>query len=217
MLDLFHGLPTHALIVHFTVVALPAAALGALLVALLPRVRRRYGLLVGALTLAAYAAVPFTVESGQELFARRSAAFGPDDVVEAGLMEQHRELAEALPKWTVLLLIGVFLVVVPPVLLRREQARRRVPVPAGGGSAEPAPGPAGRLELVTDPRGPSWQLPVAVLGIVVTLVGAVMTLVMVARVGEAGARAAWEDAAAPAAVARLGQPPSSPVLGTAVA
>lgn len=205
MLDLFHGLPVHALVVHFTVVALPLAALGAILVALVPRARHRYGPLVGAVTLAAYAAVPVTVESGQELFARRSAAFGPDDVTEAGLMEQHRELAEALPKWTVLLLIGVFLVVVPPVLLRRERARRREAVPVGAGRPEPGePGPLGRLDLVADPQGPSWQLPVAVVGIVATLVGAVMTLVLVARVGEAGARAAWSDTAAPAAI---GAPP----------
>lgn len=203
MLDEFRGLPTHALIVHFTVVALPLAALGAVLVALLPAFRRRYGLLVGAVTLAACASVPVTVESGRELFARRSAAFGPDDVAEAGLMEQHRELAEALPKWTVLLLVGVLLVVLPPALLRARRARRREPVPAGEGAAEaaPDPGPLGRLGLVTDPQGPSWQLPVAVLGIVATLVGAVMTLVMVARVGEAGTRATWEDAGPPAATA----------------
>lgn len=199
MLDLFRGLPAHALIVHFTVVALPVAALGAILIALLPRVRRRYGLLVGAVTLAACAAVPVTVESGQELYTRRSAAFGPDDATEAGLMEQHRELAEALPKWTVLLLVGVLLVVVPPLLLRRAQARRRVAVPVG--AAGTAPAPEGRLGLVTDPDGPSWQLPVAVLGIVVTLVGAVMTLVMVVRVGEAGTRATWEDAVRPPAAA----------------
>jgi hypothetical protein len=201
VLDQFNGLPTHALIVHFTVVALPLAALGAILVALVPRVRHRYGLLVGAVTLAACAAVPVTVESGQELFARRSAAFGPDDVTEAGLMEQHRELAEALPKWAVLLLVGVLLVVVPPVLLRRARARRREPVSVGAGGTGPRSTP---LDLVADPQGPSWQLPVAVVGIVATLVGAVMTLVMVARVGEAGSRATWSDSGAPAAV---GAPP----------
>lgn len=207
MLDQFHGLPTHALIVHFTVVALPAAALGGILVALLPWLRHRYGVLVGLVTLAAYTSVPFTVSSGGELFTRRSAAFGPDDVTEAGLMQRHQDLALALPKWTVLLLIGVFLVVVPPLLIRRDRSRSRarVPVPAGRAAAtapaEPAPaaGWAGRLELEADPAGPSWQLPVALLGIVATLVGAVMTLVMVTRIGEAGARAAWEHADRPAA------------------
>ena len=204
MLDQFNGLPTHALIVHFTVVVLPLAALAAIAVALLPRVRRRYGLLVGAVTLVACAAVPVTVQSGQELFARRSAAFGPEDVTEAGLMEQHKDLAEALPKWAVLLLVGVLLLVVPPVLVRRARARRREPVPVGAGPDASRPAPLGRLGLVEDPQGPSWQLPVALLGVVATLVGAVMTLVLVARIGEAGSRAVWSDAGPPAAV---GAPP----------
>jgi hypothetical protein len=80
-----------------------------------------------------------------------------------------------------------------------------VPVGAGDpatgktGAAAPRPsGVAGRLELA-EPGGPSWQLPVMVLGIVLTLVGGIMTLIMVARVGEAGARAAWEHLNAPVA------------------
>jgi hypothetical protein len=54
-----------------------------------------------------------------------------------------------------------------------------------------ATGVAGRLEL-TGAGAPGWQLPVMAVGIVLTLVGGILTLVMVARVGEAGARAAWE-------------------------
>jgi hypothetical protein len=81
-----------------------------------------------------------------------------------------------------------------------------VPVGAGGPAAETgsgaaparAPGIAGRLELA-DPDGPSWQMPVALAGVVVTLVGGVMTLIMVARVGEAGARAAWQHINVPSA------------------
>jgi hypothetical protein len=212
VLDTFHGLPTHALIVHFTVVALPAAALGGILVALVPALRRRYGLLVGLVTLAACAAVPVTVRSGEELFTRQNARFGPAEATEAGLMERHQELALALPKWTVLLLIGVFLTVVPPVLIRWQRARpgSRVAVPAGVGAARhgaAAParsaGPLGRLELA-DADGPSWQLPVALLGVVVTLVGGIMTLVMVARVGEAGSDAAWDHITVPSASSPAG-------------
>ncbi len=211
LLETFHGLPTHALIVHFTVVALPTAALGGILVALVPALRRRYGLLVGLVTLAAYAAVPVTVHSGQDLFTRQNARFGPAEATEAGLMERHQQLALALPKWTVLLLVGVFLVVVPPVLIRWQRDRQATPVavPVGVGAASPAdgaaaparaPGPLGRLELA-DADGPAWQLPVALLGVVVTLVGGIMTLVMVARVGEAGAAASWEHLRVPSASA----------------
>jgi hypothetical protein len=35
-------------------------------------------------------------------------------------------------------------------------------------------------------------MPVMLVGIVLTLIGGIMTLIMVTRVGEAGARAAWE-------------------------
>jgi hypothetical protein len=200
VLNTFHGIPTHALIVHFTVVALPTAAIAAIIVALWPWARRRYGVLVGLLTIAAVALVPVTVESGEDLFARQSARFGPAETAEAGLMQKHMDLAEALPKWAYLLLLGTLLVLLPP-LVARSRARRpglhRVPVGAGapvrGDSAAPAPatGVAGRLEL-SGPDAPGWQLPVMAVGIVLTLVGGILTLVMVARVGEAGARSAWE-------------------------
>ena len=211
MLDMFHGLPTHALIVHFTVVALPTAAIAGIIVALWPWARRRYGLLVGLVTLAAYVAVPLSVHSGLHLFAQESARFGPQQATEAALMQRHQTLALAMQKWTVLLLIGVFLVVVPPALIRwersRGRARDRVSVPVGagvpatGGYGTVAPGPSGlvgRLDLA-EPDAPSWQLPAMAIGIVLTLVGGIMTLIMVARVGEAGARAAWEHLDEPVA------------------
>jgi uncharacterized membrane protein len=215
LLDTFHGLPTHALIVHFTVVALPTAAITGIIVALWPWARRRYGAIVGLLTVAAYAAVPFSVQSGERLFARQSALFGPQQATEAGLMQKHEDLALAMQKWTVLLLIGVMLVVLPPLVIRwdrrRGRAQHRVSVPVGAGAPtggdgsmaarQPAarqPAAGGRLEL-SEPGGPSWQLPVMVVGIVLTLIGGIMTLIMVAQVGEAGARAAWEHLNEPVA------------------
>jgi hypothetical protein len=149
-----------------------------------------------------------TIKSGEYLHSQRSAAFTAADVTEAGLMQHHQDLALALPKWVVLLMIGLFVVVAPPLLVRwdRSRGRSRVPVPVGAGAptagddSAPArvPGLAGRLELA-DPAGPSWQPPVMLVGIVVTLVGAVLTLVMVVRVGEAGASASWQHAKLPAA------------------
>jgi hypothetical protein len=216
VLDTFHGLPTHALIVHFTVAALPTAAIAGILVALWPWARRRFGLLVGLVTLAAYLAVPLSVRSGEELYARESARFGPQQATEAGLMQRHQDLALAMQKWTVLLLIGVVLVVLPPAIVRWDRrrgrgpahSRVRVPVGAGpvggdpatsmaGSAARPA-GVAGRLEL-DEPNAPGWQMPVMLVGVVLTLIGAIMTLIMVGRVGEAGARAAWEHLDEPVA------------------
>lgn len=210
LLDTFHGLPTHALIVHFAVVALPTAAITGIIVALWPWARRRYGAIVGLLTVAAYAAVPFSVSSGEKLFARQSFRFGPQQATEAALMQKHEDLALALQKWTVLLLIGVVLVVLPPLVIRwdrrRGRARDRVSVPVGAGAptggddamAAQQQRVGGRLEL-SEPDGPSWQLPVMVVGIVLTLIGGIMTLIMVARVGEAGAQAAWEHLNEPVA------------------
>jgi hypothetical protein len=200
LLDTFDGLPTHALIVHFTAVALPTAAITGIIVALWPRARRRYGVLVGLVTVAAYIAVPLSVHSGEHLYARQSARFGPADATEAGLMQVHENLALAMHKWTVLLLIGVVLVVLPPVIIRWDRGRGRnrvlapvgagAPIPGDGTAAARAPGLAGRLELA-EADAPAWQLPVMVVGILLTVVGGIMTLIMVFRVGEAGARAAW--------------------------
>lgn len=184
MLDTFFGLPTHALVVHAVVVLLPLAALGGVGVALVPALRRRYGTLVGLLALAAVATVPVATQSGEKLFARQSARFGPDDVTEAGLMERHRELGEGLLPWAVLLLVGVALVVLPPLLLRRRTA-----VPVGAGAAAPDPGPG---------APPAWTKPVALVGAAATLVGAVLTVVMVVRIGHAGSEAAWERLDQPA-------------------
>lgn len=184
MLDEVFDLPTHALVVHAVVVLLPAAAVGGVLIALVPALRRRYGLLVALVTVAAVAAVPIATNSGERLYDRQSARFGPADVTEAGLMQEHADLGEQLFfPWAVLLLVGVALVVLPPLLLRR-----RALVPAGGG---PAP----------DEPEPAWVKPVALVAAAVTLAGAVMTIVLVIRIGHAGSEAAWERLDQPAASA----------------
>ena len=191
MFDEFFGLPTHAIVVHAAVVLLPLAALAGVAVALVPPLRRRYGPLVGLLTLAAVATVPVATRSGEELFRRQSARFGPADVTEAGLMEEHRELGEQLLPWALLLLVGVALVLLPPVL-----ARRRMPVGAGGApNAVGAGGPGG----ARGPGVPGWTRPVALLAAAVTLVGAVATIVLVVRIGHAGSKASWERLNQPAA------------------
>lgn len=195
MLDTVFGVPAHPLVVHAVVVLLPLAAIGGIAVALVPALRRRYGALVLLLTVAAAATVPVATRSGETLFARQSARFGPADVAEAGLMQEHRDLAEGLLPWVLLLLAGVALVVVPPLLVR---GRRPEPVPVGAGHPAAASGPA----LST----PGWTKPVALLGAVVTMVGAALTLVLVVRIGHLGSEAAWERLDRPAAgIGQLGR------------
>jgi hypothetical protein len=187
MLDTFFGLPTHALIVHAVVVLLPTAAIGGVAVALVPWLRRRYGEIIALTAIVSVIITPIAVKSGSKLFDRRSAQFGPGDDVEAGLMERHADLAHQLFPWVVVLAVGVLLVVLPPLLAPRL-APARAKVAAGGGPAEEEAPPARA----------AWELPVAVLGTLVTLVGAVLVTILVVRIGHLGAEAAWQHVKEPA-------------------
>ncbi|MEN3357213.1 MAG: hypothetical protein V7637_1195 [Mycobacteriales bacterium] len=161
MLDTIFGLPTHPLIVHAVVVLLPLGAAGGVAIAVYPPWRRRFGLLVAAVTAAGAASVPIATHSGQHLYDRKSAQFGPGSDVEAGLMERHRTLGHELWPWAVLLLVGVLMVVAVTYAKRQE----------------------GRM--------PSWTRWAGLLGIAATLVGAVLTTILVVRIGHAGSKAAW--------------------------
>lgn len=90
MFDTFFGLPLHPLVVHATVVAVPATAVALLASALWPRFRRWAGpgpVLLAAITLLL---VPVSTESGEKLEHRlgRSAA-----------IHQHAEYADGLLPW----------------------------------------------------------------------------------------------------------------------
>jgi uncharacterized membrane protein len=94
MLDTIAGLPIHPLIVHATVVLVPAAAVAVALAALWPRFRRWAG--IGPLALAAVAAVlvPVSTESGESLEER---------VGESALLAQHVRLGDQLLPWVLLI------------------------------------------------------------------------------------------------------------------
>ncbi len=76
MFDTVFGLPTHALVVHAVVVLVPVAAIGGVLVALLPRLRQRFGPLVAVLAVAAIPAVFVATQSGERLERRLNASSG---------------------------------------------------------------------------------------------------------------------------------------------
>jgi hypothetical protein len=177
MFDTIFGLPTHALIVHAVVVLLPLAAAGAVAVALIPALRRRFGVLVAALTVASVASVPVATRAGQRLYDRKSAAFGPGDDAEAGLMQRHRDLAQGLLPWALVLLVATLLVVSLPLVAARSRSGA-----VAAGSARMA-GPIGP---------PGWTRWVTLLAIAGVLVGAVVSTVMVIRIGHAGSAAVWE-------------------------
>jgi hypothetical protein len=121
------GLPTHAVVVHATVVFLPLAALAVLLHAFWPAARRRLGIVTPLLAAVSLALVPLSTESGESL---------EHAVGESALVERHAELADGMIPWA----IALFVVALGLWLLDRRRSRaagddasraRWVPIVAG--------------------------------------------------------------------------------------
>jgi len=105
------GLPTHAIVVHATVVFLPLASLVVLLHAFWPAARRRLGGVTPLLAAIALVLVPLATQSGEGL---------EHSVAHSALIERHAELADGMLPWAV----GLFVVAVGLWLLDRGRARR---------------------------------------------------------------------------------------------
>lgn len=90
------GLPLHTLLVHVTVVIVPAAALAVVLSALWPAARRRLGIVTPALAAVALIAVPFTVNAGKWLY---------DRVEQTPLAHEHEEMGTTLLPWVIALFV----------------------------------------------------------------------------------------------------------------
>ena len=88
------GLPAHPLLVHAAVVLLPIAAVATILLALLPRAREQYAVVVLAVALGATIAVLLAQGSGEEL---------EDRVEETELVEEHTEKGEQVLPWAIAL------------------------------------------------------------------------------------------------------------------
>jgi uncharacterized membrane protein YfcA len=126
------GLPTHAIVVHATVVLVPLSALVVLLHAFWPVARRRLGIVTPLLAGVALVLVPLSTESGESL--ERS-------VAQSELIERHAELADGMLPWA----IGLFLVAVALWLLDR---RRPTAPETDAGRARWVPIVAGVLAVV---------------------------------------------------------------------
>lgn len=162
MFDTVFGLPLHALVVHAVVVLLPLAAIGGVVIALVPRFRDRFGILVGVAAVLVVPAVVVTTQSGEQLEKRVDATFGPGSTTEADLLEEHIGIAENLLPWAIVLAVAV----VALLILARYAAR------------------SGTISWL---RYAGWAASA------VTVVGAVLSIYWVIRIGDAGARAAWSD------------------------
>ncbi len=95
MLDSFFGLPAHPLIVHAAVVLLPLAAIGIIVVAVMPKARRHYAPLVFGFALAATVAVGLAGSSGEAL---------QKHVQRTELVRHHTQQAETVLPWSIAIL-----------------------------------------------------------------------------------------------------------------
>jgi uncharacterized membrane protein len=159
------GLPLHPLIVHFAVVLLLIAALGSVLTAVWPAVRRRFGWLAVAAAVIGTVLVPFTTSSGDNLATRLPAN---------DLITQHEELGNQMIWWALGLTVAV-----GALMVVHTRATRKAKVAVGA-------------EVDTAPQ-PNKAPAVAMIVLAVLTVGAAVgTGIHVYRVGDAGARAVWE-------------------------
>lgn len=106
------GLPLHTLIVHFVVVLLPLAVLGAIVIAVWPAARQRYGWLVVAVTAVATILVPVATNSGGKLKSR----IGATDAI-----NHHENLGNLMIYFAIPLLVTVVALMVVHELGRRRQ------------------------------------------------------------------------------------------------
>jgi uncharacterized membrane protein len=81
------GLPFHPLIVHFVVVLLPLAIIGAIGISLWPAMRRHLGLLTLLVAVVGLILLPVATSSGEKL---------RDELGAAELVRQHQDYAEKL-------------------------------------------------------------------------------------------------------------------------
>jgi hypothetical protein len=103
------GLPTHAIVVHATVVLLPLAALAVLLHAFWPEARRRLGVVTPVLAGVALVLVPLSTQSGESL---------EHSIGRTALVERHAHLADGMLPWA----FGLLVVALGLWLLDRRRA-----------------------------------------------------------------------------------------------
>jgi hypothetical protein len=106
------GLPFHPLVVHATVVVVPAAALAVLLATFWPRFRRWASWGPAAVAALALVLVPITTSSGESL---------EHTLPRTALIEAHTHLADGLLPWVIALLVGAIGVCWPPLAATRPR------------------------------------------------------------------------------------------------
>ena len=157
------GLPLHPLLVHAVVVLVPLSALGAVVIAVWPAARRRYGSLVVLGAVAALGATFLAEQAGEGL--ERYLPGSP-------AISSHMQVAGTLKLW-----VGALFVVTAALVF----VHRRSPAPARreGPGTTSAPAQAGPTKLVAGALA------------LLTVVAAVGAGVIVFLASDSGARTVW--------------------------
>jgi hypothetical protein len=162
-LTVVNGLPAHVLIVHFVVVLVPLTALAVVVGAIRPSAARRMGIVLPVLALVTLASVPLATQAGEWL---------EEHVDSNALVRRHAELGDGLLPWAA----GLFVLATAVWWTSRRSV-----------VAEAAPGQGVRSASARS--GLVVRLAAAVLSVGVAA-GAVVD---VYRIGDSGAKAAWQD------------------------
>ena len=111
MFNTIFGLPMHPLVVHATVVIVPAAAVTVAAAAVWPRFRAWASYLPLGLSILALILVPVSTQSGESL---------EHNLPETALIERHAHLADGLLPWVALLVVAAALMFARDRLGRRS-------------------------------------------------------------------------------------------------
>jgi hypothetical protein len=109
-IDTLFGLPAHPLVVHAAVVLLPIAAIGLIVVALVPKARRHYAPVVFGVALVATLAVGLAQQSGESL---------EGQVKKTEQVEEHTEQGQTVLPWAIAVTIVSAAVAAEPYLRDR--------------------------------------------------------------------------------------------------
>jgi len=169
---MINGLPAHVLLVHAVVVLIPLTSVLLVLVAVWPVARRRLDVLTASLALMTLVSVPLVTQAGEWLEQR---------IPRTPLVRAHTHLGDTMLPWA----IGLALLALV-VLVRQRRASR---------PGVQSPGEPVNVEI-RDPgrhhrHGQRARLTTALVGLAAVVL-AVGSTVTVYRIGDSGARAAWE-------------------------
>lgn len=173
-----NGLPAHVLLVHLVVVLIPLSAILLLLITWWPAARRKLSLPTAATAAVALISVPITTDAGEWL---------EHHLPRTPLLRIHTELGDYMLPWAIALFVAT------AVVAAREFLRTRRTTAGLDASELDGPG-AARSGDPADPAdhdglgGRPMTMALAVLAMIVAA-GSTAT---VYKIGDSGARAAWD-------------------------